>query len=506
MTASELPGRRRLVARGIAWNTLYQVFEAGVAFGAMLIIVRIIPPAEYGRFGAALGLLMLLNSFSFGNFVSQALQLPDGREPDWSLHWSVGMYIQVSLMLACHALAGLCWLTSTYRPIAPLLHVAALGFIIDWPARLRAAMLRREMDFRRSKILLACSTALQLSVTIAVGLLGGGALAIVLGSNVVTPTPFVVDLLLVRRWRPRPGWWRWPDWGAYRPALRFGLQQVGGALVWSVRGALEGIVLPRTVGYASVGLMDRAHALASRSIGRVSGIMVETIYPLLPRCAAELTQYVRQSTIFAQALLLVVIPAVLYIGLEGPSLSRLLYGKRWIDADPLIWPAAVSGLGLSLFALGSVVLLAQNRLRLCFVLEAVAAAVSLPMLAVTFAGYGIVAYAWTLAAGRLLAGVIALAAASPLLAAGWMRSALVPPTVASLLAMTAVLAVERLGIASSLVATLCLDTWVYGLVLVLSLRGLFPGSLGSVLSRVPGGERLGGWLRLSVGGAVPAAP
>ena len=101
---------------------------------------------------------------------------------------------------------------------------------------------------------------------------------------------------------------------------------------------------------------------------------------------------------------------------------------------------------------------------------------------------------------------MALAAASPLLASGWVRSAVLPPALGSLPAMGAVLAVESLGVASFPLARLCTDTCVYGLALGLSLRGFFPGPLASVLNRVPGGKRLGGWLRLSIGPAASAAP
>jgi hypothetical protein len=60
------------------------------------------------------------------------------------------------------------------------------------------------------------------------------------------------------------------------------------------------------------------------------------------------------------------------------------------------------------------------------------------------------------------------------------------------------LAVERLGLAPSLLPGLCVDTAVYGLAAGLTLRGFFPGPLAGVLSRVPGGDRLSGWLRLPV--------
>jgi len=97
VTPPEASSRGRLLARGITWNTGYQFFEVGLTFGAMLVLVRIIPPVEYGRFGAVLGLLMLLNSFGFGGFVAQAMQLTDGREPDWSLHWSAGLGVTMTL-------------------------------------------------------------------------------------------------------------------------------------------------------------------------------------------------------------------------------------------------------------------------------------------------------------------------------------------------------------------------------------------------------------------------
>jgi O-antigen/teichoic acid export membrane protein len=366
-------------------------------------------------------------------------------------------------------------------------------------------MLRREMNFRRLKVLLICSTTLKLSITMIVGLAGGGAYAIVLGSNVVTPLPFAVDLLFVRRWRPRPGWWRWPDWTLYRPALRFGLQQSGSGLLGGTRGALESVVLPGVVGFVSMGLLDRARALFTATIGRAGQVLVETAYPLLPRYAGDPKLYARHAAQFWQLLMLVLLPGALYLGLEGPALSRLLYGERWIGAEALFWPGALAGLGLGLFGAGSSVLLAASRLRSCLLLDALAAGLSVPVIAVAWAGGGIVAYAWAVAAGQLAVGTTALAVASSRLAVRWVRSALVPPAVGSLLAIGAVLIVERSGVVSAPIPRLCLATCLYALTVAVSLRGLFPSPLASALSGVPGGERVSGWLRLPLAPVVSGA-
>jgi O-antigen/teichoic acid export membrane protein len=502
MRASDTSGRGWLIARGITWNALFQFFEIAISFGAMLVLVRIIPPVEYGRFGAVLGLLTLLNSFNVGAFMAQALQLPEGQEPDWSLHWTAGLYVQGALMLACNALAAVCWLTPSYQPIAPLLHLGALGFLLDWPARLRVVMLRRELAFGRMKALLACSTALQLAVTILGGLLGAGAYAIVFGANVVTPLPLAVDLLFVDGWRPRADWWRWPDWTAYRPALVFGAQQGLSGLLGSVRVALEGAVLPRAVGYAAIGLLNRAQALSATTVGRIGAVLVETAYPLLPRYATDAASYARQAALFIQVLLLAAIPGVVYIGLEGRALSRVLYGDRWIAADPLIWPAALGALGLAAFGAGASVLLAAGRLRASFLLNVLAALLSAPMVVVAWIGGHVVTYAWALAAGQLAAGAIALVSASPLLAPRWAPSVVAPPAVASLGGLGAVVGIARFELVAPVFPELALESSVFFLVVALTLRAMFPGPLTRVLSRAPGGDWLGSWLGLPVGHAA----
>ena len=78
------PGDKGLVLRGIAWTSGYRVFASLAQFGAMLVLMRVIPPADYGRAGAIVGLLTLVNIFSCGVFINQALQLREGEEPNLS--------------------------------------------------------------------------------------------------------------------------------------------------------------------------------------------------------------------------------------------------------------------------------------------------------------------------------------------------------------------------------------------------------------------------------------
>lgn len=496
-------GRHRQVLRGIAWASVYRVFEILLGFGAMLFLVRVIAPDDYGRAGAVVGLLTLLSAFSCSLFMAEALQLADGVEPDWTLHWSAGFYIQLTVTLACQAMAVVFWLYPPYYEIAPLMHVVGIGLMLDWPNWMGGIMLRRELNFRRLQVLNGVTTLVSLGVTLGLGVAGAGAYALVLGGNVARALPFGFDLLIVKGWRPAPGWWRWPDWSAYRPALRFGFQQTGSALLHGLRGALEAAVLPGALGFTAIGLLGRAQALSATTVGRVGGIVVETVYPLLPRFAANPQSYPRQAALYLQIVCLVAVPGAVYIGIEGAALSQLLYGERWVAANPLILPSALIGLGQLLFLAASGILLAANRLRVCLLLDVAAAAIAALFVGAAWTRGGLAVYVWVAAAGQLGAAGIALRAAGRLLVKRWLFASVVPALVSSAAGGALILVFDPLWSSLAPALRLAASGSVFSVGTMLALRCAYPSSLTAVLSRLPGGSRFLGWLKLRP--AVPAA-
>ena len=242
------------VARGIAWAGIYQVFEAIVSFAAMLVLIRLLTPMDYGRASSVAGFLGLINVLSVNSLVPHALQVPGTEEPDWSLHWSVGCCVQGTLFCGCVAISVLCFFTHAYRPVSSLLFVAGFGLLIDLPNSISAAMIRRSLDYRRYRILLGASVLLKVGVIMTLAINGLGAFGIVLGSNVLSGIPFGLDLLFRRRWKPHTGWWQLPNWRAYRETLSFGVQQAGSSLLSRARMGAESAILPACLGFGAIGL------------------------------------------------------------------------------------------------------------------------------------------------------------------------------------------------------------------------------------------------------------
>jgi O-antigen/teichoic acid export membrane protein len=491
-------GRRQAIMQGLAWTGALQVFLAATNFFTMIVLVRLLSPLEYGRVAAVNGITAFINCFSCTYFIAHAIQLQDGEEPDWKSHWNAGFYIQLALFVACNAAAAACWLQEDYRSIAPLLSVASIGYLFDLPNQIGLTRLRRDLNYRALRIVQGACAAISLIGSIGLAALGTGAFAMIIGYNILHGMPQGFYLLVIERWRPPESWWRWPSWRLYAAPLRMGAQLSGSALLAAARGTVEAIVLPTTVGYEALGLLNRAQVLFSTTVGRLTSLVLDTIYPLLPRSRSSPADFNRHATLLLRSMLLVSIPGAVFVGMEGSNLSRLLYGAKWAEADPLIWPGTLFAWGIGTVLVLTAIVQAQNRFALVVVSSTTAAVLSLPAMFSAAFDQRVVTYAWLLGFGQcgavLVMGVIVSRTLGHL---GVVLGAFVPPSTATVVAAV-VLWTFRTNAAAPwpLPLRISLDAIAFFTALIIILRAVFPTSLRAILRALPFASTLLKVLRL----------
>lgn len=492
------PGSLRgQVLEGVAWNAGYQVLASVVQFAAMLVTVRLIAPEEYGHWAVALGILQLLNAANVAVFVAHALQLPAGQEPDWTLHWHVGNALQAGLFVICNGVAILLGGRDAYSPVGVLLHIASVGLLFNTPAQMRMVMLQRRLEFRRLRMITTASLVLGTACTIGGAAAGYGARAMVLGGNVLASVPGIVDLLLVERWRPEGRWFVLPEVRRYRESFVFGLSRVGSYLLSASRGVISAALLPPTLGFGAVGLMNRAEGLFGMSAGRALGLVSETLYPVLPQLAGDEERLARAVRAYVLLMGTLALAALGIFVVSGPTLSRVLYGVKWVAADPLLAPGAVIGCAAVLGGVGGQVLLAKGRLRDVVVLEALSRVALVPaFVGVLLLDWDVTVFCWASAIPLSAVAVVSLRRASRVVPPGTIWGALPAPMVAAAGgAVTALLASTATdGLATAMHAGL--EVVAFTAAWLLILRGLFPATLLELLGLAPGGTALRKALRL----------
>ena len=422
---------RSRLARGLVSGLLHEAFGAVLSFAAMILLVRLLTPQEYGQAAAAVAVLAFLGAFRGAMFVEHAMQHTKDVEPAWDTYFVIGGLVQGVLCLATLALSAAFVWFDALASLAPLLQVAAIGFVLDWPAQIATVKLRRELRFDYLKLLFALSLLVRLSSSVLLAWLGLGAMALVISGNVLTAVPFAGSLFLIDKWRPRQSWRTALATQDLADVLRFGAQQIGASLLQSLRTAAEALILTKMFGAATFGLLNRASALYQTTIGRLGLVFMDTAYPLLPLERGDRDRYAHRATRFIEGAVVLSIPGAAIVALEGAGLSRLFYGTKWSEADPFLAPAAIAVAATALTSAAAYVLMGAARVTAAVAIESIVAVSGLLALVVVAADASPAFYLWTLAALEVVFASVSFTYVVPHLEADWHRRALWPAVAAS---------------------------------------------------------------------------
>ena len=409
-----MSSRSRRFASALLWTGGHQIFEVVAGLAVMLILVRIIPPTEYGRATAAVGVIGFLNLLSARNFLEHALQLNDDTEVDWSKYWGLMWYFQLPLFVVGNVVGVVFSLTETLATVAPLVHIASVGFLIDGMAQLSLTMMRRSLDISRLRAVLTASVAIRLIGTLAGALAGWGAAAIVVGGNILPAVPMALSLFVIEDFRPR-----WPGHAAIvsaRDALHYGGRQTAAGVLGGARSLVEGVLLPATIGLEALGLLNRAQALFSVIIGRLITAFNDTTYPFAARAADDAPRLAKWAGMQLFVAALLAIGGGLYLAAHGADVVAVLYGSKWQDVVPLLVPGVTAAAAGSLVATTASLLLAARRVNASVLLDAANVAFGLGAALFMLEVPSGTLYLWTLAAVGVVVAAVGLrivAKASP---------------------------------------------------------------------------------------------
>jgi O-antigen/teichoic acid export membrane protein len=345
----------------VIWNAGFNIFRDLLQFGTMLVLVRLLAPESYGEFGLVTSTIGFLAIFSFNNFVAHTLQVRDDSEACWQEHFTAGAVLQGGMFVLANLVAlALRWFPA-YAPVAPMLHVMSLTFLLEWPCELRRKMIERAFDWRRLRLLHAIGLFAGALLSLVLAWAGAGTYALIVPGLLVT-LPFIYDLFVTTKWRPN---WEWSR-ETFRPAWCFGLTRIGSGLAGSGRQLIESGVLTALVGFAALGVFTRSIGLANLFCQKIASQLLYAIYPLLTRIEGQGGNPARIGGLVLRLVVWIVVPLAIVFSVLATPIVRVVYGAKWMDVTPLLpWAMAWGALAAVAHA-AYMLLLARQQARLCF--------------------------------------------------------------------------------------------------------------------------------------------
>lgn len=325
--------------QGVRWMGVARVVADTAAFLGSLVLVRFIPPAEFGRAAAALGFAAIAPNAVTQAFVSPVVQFPtlSRRQAETA---SLLALVAGALLVVASPVIG-------YAVVRPLVgHRAAYLFILAIPAVAAAAasavprgLMQRGLDFRKIALVeiagLVGNTVISTVLAVIVGLDGEALIFGFAGGQVSS----LVVLLL---WAPRTA----PRWHGRENAgeiVRFGGSLGLTSALGTVSQNIDYLVLSTRTSAATVGFYYRSFLLSVTYPGRITSIMLSLALPLYSR--AENVEDMRRLRLRVMAThAAVMFPILATLIIVAPVLIPWLFGAGW---EPSVTPTQfLAGAGM----------------------------------------------------------------------------------------------------------------------------------------------------------------
>lgn len=478
----------------LLWSGGFTLARDVAQFATMLLLVRLLTPADYGAAALAQSVYGVAAVISFITFSSHTLQLRDPDQVDWQAHFTAAVVLNAAIAALVLSLAyGLSY-TTKFAEVALPLAALAIGYLVDIPSQLRLRMLETNHDWKRSRLLLIAGAFLGLGTGLGVALMGGGLWALIVQPPLLG-APAAVDLFVNGRFKPD---WTWSH-SRYRPSIRFGLTRIGSGFLVRGRSLAEQGLLAKTFDLSTLGLFSRANGLAALIAGRIGTEATMSLYPVITRAQVGSAQFRRNAGLILRGVCWATAGAAGLVGLVATDMTLLLYGEQWVAVGTLLPFAAISvGLAGASGAANSLIL-ASDEPRVCFLLD-LCAAITGVAFALALIPYGLQIYFFGLVAlGALMLGLsMAVLVRKNAIDLSGVAAAVVPALVAAGAALTVVFASRRIfGTSDYIAVRLAVDTSLFSLTFLTIFRIAFARQLVELVAVLPGRSRIATLLGLS---------
>lgn len=338
-----MPEQPRTSARAALFvRVLQQYATAAISFVSVVVLARLLTPAQVGIYSIAaviVGFLHVFRDFGVKDYVIQEVELTPGRVAAaramiFVSSWSLG----VVLALASVPIARF-YSQDSLRAIVLVLSLSF--FVIPFGAMTQSFLNR---DLRMDALLRISLTSQVASTVISIGAAyaGLGAMSLAIGNLAAV----VAATAVARFYRPAALRVR-PSLREAKHVLRFSAYSLSNALLMQWQNAAPTLILGRIQSVAAVGLLSRAMGLTQMFQENAAKPVWSIAYPALARSIREGSY---RPEFVASLLALVTglaFPLFAFIGVFAEEIILLLFGPRWLAAAPATQ-------GLVLFAAATV--------------------------------------------------------------------------------------------------------------------------------------------------------
>jgi O-antigen/teichoic acid export membrane protein len=349
---------KRKSVRGGMVAVSAQALKFGLQTGSVMVLARLLSPADFGLQGMVVALTGILGLFRDVGLSAATVQREVVTHEQVSTLFWINVAVGAALTLLAAALAPA--LVFFYKE--PRLYwvtiISALAFFVNGLAVQHSALLQRAMRFVTLAKIDVLSLALSSAIGVGMAFFGCGYWSLV-GMALSGSLVSTLGAWLAVRWLPG-----WPSRKAgVRKMLHFGGTVTANSLVSYLSYNAEKVLLGRFWGAPALGLYGRAYQLVNLPVQQLNSALYIVAFPALSQMQDDGERLCRSFLRGYTVLLSITVPVIVASAIFAEEIVRTLLGTKWMEAAPLLRLLMPMVLGFALMNPFGWFLMATGRAR-----------------------------------------------------------------------------------------------------------------------------------------------
>jgi teichuronic acid exporter len=335
---------RRLVS-GVAWTAVARWGSQIVSWSAMLLLARLLSPADFGLFGMSwflMGFIGVVSEFGIGSSVVVMRELSSNQIRQAN---TVSVLLGIAGSIAAAGASGAAAAFFRNPAIGPLVSVSGIAFSLSAFRVVPQAILARDLRFKLFAGIEALVAVLQAlaSVLLAWAGLGYWALAVsmLFGFAVSSCLFCLISPCGFARPRVRD----------LRPQLRFSQSLLVANSALFLYSNADFLVAGRILGASALGVYNMAWNLASVPVDRILNLVLRVTPSVLSNVQHDFVELRRYLRVLTEGMSLIVFPVGFGAALIADPAVAVFFDKRWAGLAMPLRLLAISAIFRCLFIL-----------------------------------------------------------------------------------------------------------------------------------------------------------
>jgi O-antigen/teichoic acid export membrane protein len=396
----EYPVTTTLEHRAVAatwWSAIEITARYGVQFVVMIVLARLLTPADFGLIAMLLVFTTIAALFVEGGFGTALIQRIDTSDDDETTVFAAGIVVSSTaaaiLWLAAPAIAAFYVQPQLAGLMRLILFVLPIGAFVVVPD----ALLTQRLDFRSRAKAEAIASVLSGSAAIGLAWYGFGVWSLA-WQAIIAITTRAILLWRLSGWRPRGR----VSSTSFRSLLKFGGFVLMANLLSTTSSRLQSLLIGKMFDARALGYYVVAQNTQYAPTQFLSGVLNRVGLPVFSSIADRPRRLHGALQLSLRVAMFAFVPCMVGLAVVAKPVITVLYGTAWQVAAPLLSVLCLAAVFWPLHVLNLAAVSARGRSDMVFKLEV---AKGIASIACITAGslISVIAVAWAVFASSVIA-------------------------------------------------------------------------------------------------------